>query len=133
MFFLAVNPRVWIVLLLLFVFALARRLYRQWRQRVRDDRGPSPRVPSALREGAERTYVLFTTPLCASCGPVADLLREHAPGTRLVTIDATRQPDLADAFRVRATPTVVLADREGRVHERLVGAAAVRQHLAAAV
>jgi thioredoxin-related protein len=44
-------------------------------------------------------------------------------------VDATREPHLADAFRVRTAPTIVLADAAGRVRQRLVGAEAVRQTL----
>lgn len=35
MVFLAVNWRIWVVLGLLFLFALLRRLYRSWRARRR--------------------------------------------------------------------------------------------------
>jgi membrane protein DedA with SNARE-associated domain len=37
--FLAVNPRVWVVLGVLFLLALARRLWRRWRQRRRTAQG----------------------------------------------------------------------------------------------
>jgi hypothetical protein len=37
--FLAVNPRVWAVLAVLFVLALARRLWRRWRLRRRAAQG----------------------------------------------------------------------------------------------
>ena len=124
MFFLAVGWRVWVVILLLFAFALARRLYRQWRLRIAADRGSLPLVPQQLLEG-QRTWVVFTTPTCASCGPVTDRLREADPDAHVVTVDATKEPGLAADFRIRSAPTVLLADREGRVQRRYVGAPAL--------
>ena len=40
---------------------------------------PRPSVPRALLDGAERTWVVFTTPYCASCGPVEERLRQSDP------------------------------------------------------
>jgi hypothetical protein len=56
-------------------------------------------------------------------------LRAHDPGARLVEIDATQEPSLANAFDVRRAPTVVLADATGRVMARLVGAEAVDDYV----
>ena len=115
-----------IVLVLLFAVALAARLYRQWKSAA-----PSslPLVPDSLRAGAARTWVVFTSPYCATCGPVAERLQASDPGARLVKVDATREPHLADAFSVRSAPTVLLADAEGRVQARLVGAEAVDDYV----
>lgn len=114
-----------VVIALLFAVALAARLYGRWRMRTVAHRPAHPLVPAALREGAERTWVLFTTPFCASCGPVEQRLRALDPGARVVRVDATAEPVLADAFSVRSAPTVLLADADGRVKARLVGAEAV--------
>jgi thioredoxin-like negative regulator of GroEL len=54
-------------------------------------------------------------------------LREADPDARVVRVDASREPLLADAFRIRSAPTVVLADAEGKVQLRLVGADAVHR------
>ncbi|MDQ4133804.1 MAG: thioredoxin family protein, partial [Actinomycetota bacterium] len=78
---------------------------------------------------ADRTWVIFTTPYCASCGPVEDQLRAADPQARLVRVDATRDVDLAGAFRVRTAPTAVLADGDGTVQAKLIGAAAVSRYL----
>jgi hypothetical protein len=118
-----------IVLVLLFAVALAARLYRQWRMGLQAAKPDHPTVPEALRAGAERTWVVFTSPFCASCGPVADRLRATDPAARVVKVDATREPHLADAFSVRSAPTVLLADAEGRVRARLVGAEAVDDYV----
>ena len=122
-------PRVAIVLLILFTLILARRLYRQWRARLSSDRRPVPRLPADLMEGADRTWVVFTTPMCASCGPVIERLQEADPSARVVTVDATRELPLADAFRIRSAPTVLLADASGTVQTRLVGASAVEAYV----
>lgn len=117
--------RLLVVLALLAVFVAARRRYRRWRRAVENDRRPTPHLPAELVAGAARTWVVFTTPACGSCGPVTERLRREDPGARVVTVDATAEPQLAGAFRVRSAPTVLLADGQGRVQARLVGAAAV--------
>jgi hypothetical protein len=118
-----------VVLVLLFAVALAARLYRQWRMELQTARPEHPTVPESLRAGAERTWVVFTSPYCATCGPVADRLEASDPGARVVKVDATREPHLADAFSVRSAPTVLLADRNGQVQARLVGAEAVEDYV----
>ncbi len=122
--------RVLVVVAVLLAVALVTRLYRARRSALIDERPEHPLVPDALRDGAERTWVVFTTPYCATCGPVEEHLRAADPEARVVKVDATREPHLADAFRVRAAPTVVLADAAGRVQRRLVGAEAVRRAVA---
>jgi hypothetical protein len=121
-----------IVVVLLFAVALAARLYRQWRGRLQAARPHHPTMPISLWEGAERTWVVFTSPYCATCGPVSERLRASDPGARVVKVDATREPHLADAFSIRTAPTVLLADGEGRVQARLVGAEAVEAYMARA-
>jgi hypothetical protein len=118
-----------VVLVLLFAVALGTRLYRQWREGVRTDRPQHPAVPASLLAGAERTWVVFTTPYCASCGPVEALLRASDPLARVVKVDATREPHLAEAFSIRSAPTVLLADAAGVVQARLVGPEAVDSYV----
>src|SRR5205085_11399757 len=120
-----------IVVALLVGFVIARRMYLQWRAGLHREERPHPRVPAALLDGAARTWVVFTTPFCASCGPVEQRLRQSDPDARVVKVDATRQPALADAFHVRSAPTVLLADHEGTVQARLVGASAVESYISA--
>lgn len=59
------------------------------------------------------SYILFTRPSCHQCPPV----REYMAGTRLlgqvVDVDSDEGPDLARAYEVMATPTVVLLDADG--------------------
>lgn len=115
------------------MMVVGRRIYLQ---RVASHQKATPgvqRVPAELLAGAQRTWVVFTTPYCASCGPVKEQLADDDPMARIVTIDATREPHLANAFAVRSAPTVLLADAAGEVRARLVGAPAVRNYLLASV
>ncbi|MDQ6725760.1 MAG: thioredoxin family protein [Actinomycetota bacterium] len=104
-------------------------LYRRWSAAVQAERPDHPAVPASLLDGAPRTWVVFTTPYCASCGPVEARLRVSDPTARLVKVDATREPSLADAFSIRSAPTALLADGDGRVMARLVGAEAVDRYV----
>lgn len=110
---------------------IGRRIYVQWKARLQAPVVASRRVPPELLDGADRTWIVFTTPYCATCGPVRDRLAMDDPTARVVTVDATREPHLADAFEVRSAPTVLLADARGDVQARLVGAPAVRDYFAA--
>ena len=118
-----------IVIVILFAIALAGRLYRAWRARLQDEKPIHPLVPDSLLAGADRTWVVFTSPYCATCGPVEARLRKSDPGARVVKVDATREPQLAESFSIRSAPTVLLADVEGNVTARLVGAQAVDDYV----
>ena len=118
-----------VVLVILFAVALAARLYRSWRAGLQAEQPEHPLIPASLRDGSARTWVVFTSPYCATCGPVTDRLQASDPGARVVKVDATREPHLADAFSIRSAPTVLLADAEGRVQARLVGAEAVEEYV----
>lgn len=119
-----------IVVAILFAVVLAARLYRSWQGRVQSHQPVHPRIPETLLAGAARTWVLFTSPYCATCGPVEARLRAWDPDARVVKVDATREPHLADAFAIRSAPTVLLADGAGNVTTRLVGAEAVTEYVA---
>jgi hypothetical protein len=121
--------RLVVVLVLAFAVLLAARLFRQWRAGVRTETPATPLVPLSIRAGAERTWVIFTTPLCASCGPIEARLRATDPDANVVRIDAIEQPRLSHAFKVRSAPTVLLADGDGRVQARLVGAEAFERYV----
>lgn len=121
-----------IVAAILLMMVVGRRIYLGRKAAHQRATPVLPRVPAELLAGAERTWVVFTTPYCASCGPVKDQLAADDPLARVVTVDATREPHLARAFAVRSAPTVLLADAAGEVMARLVGAPAVRNYLASA-
>jgi hypothetical protein len=117
------------VLVLFLVLVLVPRMYRQRRDLTEGARLPMPAVPARLVSGADRTWVVFTTPSCTSVGAVESMLRAHDPAAKLVEVDATLDPALAQAFHVRRAPTVLLADATGRVRARLVGAEGVEAYL----
>ena len=73
--------------------------------------------------------MIFTTPMCVSCSAVEAELHTAYPDDVVVKVDATEEPQLAERYRVRRAPTVLHADRSGRVLLRLVGADAVRAHV----
>ena len=95
-------------------------VHRRWQRGLHRD-VDHPRLPVHLAGG----WVVFTTPYCAACEPVKERLREIDPDTPVRTVDATREPRLAEACQVRSAPTVLLTDSEGNVRRRLVGATAV--------
>lgn len=131
MIFLALSPRIWVALALLFLYALLRRLIKQRLDRRRVTTAPrtSAALPARITGGADRTWVVFTTPMCTTCDPVVERLRTAEPSTNVIKIDATVERDLADSLRIRTAPTAVLADAGGVVHTQLVGADAVFDYL----
>jgi len=102
---------------------------RAWRQRhgplrsARPTAGshPAALVPASLLRGADRTWVVFSTPDCVEGRQIAALLRSRHPGTQVSEVDCTERPDLAARFDVRRHPTVLLANRYGQVEDRVVG------------
>jgi len=117
-----------VVAAVLAALVVARYVYDQWRRGLQSESRPHPKVPSELLGAADRTWVVFTTPLCASCGPAREHLAASDPDAHIITVDATTRPELAQAFHVRSVPTVLLADNTGDVRERLVGVSAVRDY-----
>ena len=123
-------PRLVIILFVCFGAALAWRAWRQRHARWRvgsaglgDARWPL--VPAAVMRGADRTWVVFTTPDCLPCRTLVERLRAAEPTSQVTEIDAEREPRLAEAFRVDTLPAVLRVNRYGQVEERLVGLAAV--------
>jgi thioredoxin len=81
-------------------------------------------VDSLLRSPG-LTVVDFTARWCGPCKQLTPVLheveQEYAGRARVVAIDTDDEPQLAQAFRVTAMPTVVLM-RDGREVGRFVGA-----------
>lgn len=76
------------------------------------------------RLGADATIVQFSTEYCSRCPATARALGELADGydgVRHVEIDLTRDPVLADRFRVTQTPTVLVLDAHGSTAGRIAG------------
>lgn len=90
-----------------------------------------PALPDELLGSRTATWVIFSTPLCVSCGAVQAQLERSFPHHRVHKIDATERPDLADRYAVRRAPTTVVADATGTIVERFVGAEPVAQFIGA--
>jgi len=63
--------------------------------------------------------VEFTHPLCTDCGQLERELREA--GRRVVTVDVSRQPELARRYGIAYVPTAVAVDAAGTVTARIAG------------
>jgi hypothetical protein len=87
------------------------------------------RRPAHAWTGTRPTWLVFTTPYCASCGPVAERLRTGDPANEVVTVDAFQEQTLAAAYRIRSAPTAILVNPAGEVLDRLVGPGAVEQYV----
>lgn len=68
-------------------------------------------------DGAPRTYVEFTHPLCSECRDWERRLADT--GDPLVRIDVRDRPELAHKYGVAIVPTVVAVAPDGAVLERL--------------
>ena len=133
---LALGWRVWVVIGIVAAVLLARRVLAQGIRRRSANTAPRRAgvvLPARLTTGSERTWVVFTTPWCATCDPVVERLRVADPDGRVLKLDATVERTLADSLGIRSAPTTVLADGRGVVLAQLVGAAAVGDYLAGTI
>ena len=117
-----INIRGIAVLFMVFVVVLAKRvLHQKMAARRRTRPSAAAMLPGTITAGRNRTWVLFTTPYCATCSKVEAQLAKHDPSTAVVRVDATRDTDLADLFAIKTAPTLLLAARNGSVLGRYVG------------
>lgn len=117
--------RLVIVSALLAVFALAKVAYDRRRATIADRTGiVHPRIPADLR-GPGRTWIVFATEFCATCGPVTDQLRSLNPGHTVHKLLVEDHPQLAEEQQVRTAPTVLEVDVAGTVIRSVAGAPAV--------
>lgn len=67
--------------------------------------------------GSAALIVEFTSPYCYECKEALPLLEAASRVHRsdLAVVDARERPDLANKYRVRATPTILVVDKRGRV------------------
>ena len=61
----------------------------------------------------------FTHPLCSDCRTLEERFR--AEGRRVVTVDVSKEPDLARKYGVALVPTAVAVTGSGAVLARLAG------------
>ncbi|MFO0595530.1 MAG: thioredoxin family protein [Myxococcaceae bacterium] len=116
----------WIVIGLFVAFiALNVVLGQVAARRAKALRGkPLPALPGELGRrisSAPRALVYFFTPSCAACRPITPRMKDLAEhGSPVFPVDASRDPELAMALRVMATPTT-LEVQDGKVINAYVG------------
>lgn len=92
-------------------------------------RADGHRVPAELLGDGDRTWIVFSTPYCATCGPVEAQLRQRFPTDDVRRADVEAFASTAAELGVRRAPTVVRVDQLGVVDLLLAGPEAVREHL----
>ncbi|WP_436794926.1 thioredoxin family protein [Actinospongicola halichondriae] len=123
--------RLLLVVALLAVFAVAKVWYDR-RSASLSDRSSLdlPNLPDRLR-GPGRTWVVFATEFCATCGPVADRLRALHPDDTVHKVLVEDDPALADSYAVRTAPTLLEVAPSGAVVHSVAGAEPVLRHVGA--
>ena len=121
--------RVLAFLTVLSLIGAARPLVAWVRRRDDATHVPEEGLGGFAVPGAARTWVVFTTPYCATCGPLMDEIERVRPDDGLVGVDATEHPDLTRRLGVRSSPTVFQIDADGRIIDRMIGTQAARAHL----
>ncbi|MEL7206695.1 MAG: thioredoxin family protein [Actinomycetota bacterium] len=122
--------RLLVVLAVLALFAAVRPLLARSRRRAERRPVPDLTLERFAVTGADRTWLVFTTPYCATCGPLVEELRARRPADAVVEVDATVEHELSARLGVRRSPTVFVLDGDGHVEDRHVGAEATRASLA---
>lgn len=80
-------------------------------------------VPDALVPDSP-SWLVLTTPWCASCGPVVDRL-EAVGSLPVVVVDLAERPEVSRVLDVRQAPTVLRVEPDGAITERAAGPAAL--------
>jgi hypothetical protein len=112
--------RVVIVVALVLVSAAVAWAAGRWQTR---GGVPGAVVPQGLVPAGESSWLVLTTPWCASCGPVIERL-QAAGELPVVVVDLAERPDISRALDVRQAPTVLRVGADGAVLERRAGAGA---------
>ncbi|MBF4463564.1 MULTISPECIES: thioredoxin family protein [unclassified Rathayibacter] len=77
--------------------------------------------------GADATVLQFSTAFCTRCPAVHRMLAgvaQERPGVVHLDVDLTHRLDLAERFRIRQTPTLLVLDARGVPRSRIAGAPA---------
>lgn len=114
------NSFGWLLLLVLIVaLPLGWQLLEMRRARKIEGR-PAPEHAEVPSEGMALFY--FHSPLCGACKSMTPEMRAWAEeDARIRVIDGGINPELARAFGVRVTPTVIVV-RDGQIARVLLGA-----------
>lgn len=110
----------WLLLLVLAVALPLGWQLLEMRRSMRSKGQPAPELVDVPREGAALFY--FHSPLCGPCRRMTPEMRAWAEDdARIRVVDIGIKPELAKAFGVRVTPTVVIV-RDGRIDAVQLGA-----------
>lgn len=85
--------------------------------------GAGSRIPDGLVPAGQASWLVLTTPWCASCGPVVERLEAQGE-LPVVVLDVAERPDVSRALDLRQAPTVLRVGPDGEVLERRTGASA---------
>lgn len=115
-----------LVVVVVFLVAFAGAWLVRWLVRLRVAAVVGHRVPPTLRARLARTgptLVYFYGPHCGTCGEQAQALDELAreETAPIVSLDATRERELADALGVLTVPATAVLDSQGQVRKLNLG------------
>jgi hypothetical protein len=82
-------------------------------------------IPAGLVPAGQISWLVLTTPWCASCGPVVERLEADGE-LPVVVVDVAERPDVSRALDLRQAPTVLRVGPGGEVLERRNGAVPAR-------
>lgn len=117
------------VLLVVALLALASAGYWWWQRRqgrVREVHkvGSLSSETLGAKRGFHATFVMFSTPMCATCPGTLRLLTDVAASQRhvaVIDIDASERLDLARELSIMRTPTTLVLDSDGVPVARMDG------------
>lgn len=110
--------------IVLAIVALTLALALALARRRRAYEPPTPRMPASAYPRGERaplTAFYFTSRLCAACQETPGIVREAARDVPIVPLWVHERPDLVRALGVYETPTLLLADAQGRIRYARAG------------
>lgn len=71
-------------------------------------------------------YYLFTSANCAPCKTLYPVISKHP---HIQTIDIQQRPELVSKYNIRAVPTLVVADIDGRLIRSICGTPNIMNYL----
>ena len=118
--------------ILLFVIALgATLLLLRWRLRVATQKltqQPLPDAAADFPQHPDGILLFFHHPRCGPCRQMSAQLDQLSAKTpaRIVKINVGEQPELAQAFGIRATPTTLII-KDRAIQQAFIGATTIQK------
>ncbi len=75
-----------------------------------------------------KTLIQFKAPWCGPCRMIAPLIQDYEDKYSVVVVDIDENPDVANKYKIRAIPTVVIKNGEEEI-ARLIGKEVTKQNL----